>query len=149
MTEVLAIAMVLTAGLFAGGVLSIAWERVPAWKSAEPSEFQATFAHTLRRVDRLQPALLTVCLVSTIGFALSVGGGAARTLSLLAAAGLLIVLVGSVALLVPAQRRLVASASRLTTPDVERLRTRWLRGHVLRTGVALAALVLVVAAVVA
>jgi uncharacterized membrane protein len=56
-------------------------------------------------VDRLQPALLVVCLGSSIGFAAS-AGGAARALAALAAGGLLVVLVGSVARLVPVQRRL-------------------------------------------
>jgi hypothetical protein len=37
--------------------------------SSKRAEFRLAFAHTLRRVDRLHPALLVVCLVSTIGFA--------------------------------------------------------------------------------
>src|SRR5215207_1642496 len=79
---------------------AIAWERVPAWRASDLADFRTGFAHTLRRMDRLQPALLVVCLGSTIGFAGS-AGGAARTLAALAAGGLLVVLVGSVALLVP------------------------------------------------
>ena len=97
--------MVLSGGLFASGVAWIAL-------SASPPGAQATSwtsrpgLHTLRRVDRLQPALLVVCLGSTIGFAAS-AGGAARALAALAAGGLLVVLVGSVAWLVPVQRRLI------------------------------------------
>ena len=84
---------------------------------------------------------------STAGFAVS-AGGQARTPALAAAAGLAVVLVGSVAWLVPIQRRLVASETGQPVPEYERLRTQWLRGHVLRTAVALASLILVVVAAV-
>jgi Domain of unknown function (DUF1772) len=147
MKDSFATAMLLSGALFAGGVLSIAWERVPAWRAAELGDFRATFAHTLRRVDRLQPVLLVLCLGSTIGFAVA-AGGSSRTLSLVAAAGLLGVLAGSVAVLVPIQRKL-AKDPQLSSSEAERLRNRWLRGHVLRTVAALAVLVLVVIAAVA
>jgi hypothetical protein len=70
---------------------------------------------------------------------------AARTLAALAAGGLLVVLVGSVALLVPIQRRLVASESPPLSA-VEALRARWCGGHLVRTAVALACFVLAVVA---
>jgi hypothetical protein len=144
MSEWWAIPMLITGGLFAGGVVSIAWERIPAWRAAELAEFRAAFAHTLRRVDRLQPVLLVLCLISTIGFALS-ADGTARTIAGLAAASLLVVLVGSVAWLVPLQRRLVAPVAQPASV-LESWRTQWLRGHVIRTVISLAALGLAVAA---
>lgn len=148
MNNLLAVLMLLSGGLFAGGVASIAWERLPAWRSAELAEFRATFAHTLRRVDRLQPALLVVCLVSTIGFAVA-AEGSARTTALLAAVGFFVILAGSGALLVPIQRRLVSAKANLSSAEAERLRRRWLRGHVIRTVLAVAALALAVVAAVA
>jgi hypothetical protein len=117
-----AIAMLISGGLFAGGVASIAWERLPAWRATELADFRVAFAHTLRRVDRLQPALLVVCLVATIGFAFNVDG-ASQLLALLAAASFLAVLVGSGALLVPVQRRLVSSSPELPSREAERLRS--------------------------
>ena len=147
MSQWWAVPMLLSGGLFVGGVAVIAWERVPAWRATDPVDFRTGFAHTLRRVDRLQPALLVVCLGSTIGFASS-AGGAARTLAALAAGGLLVVLVGSVAVLVPIQRRLVASGSAPPPTDVEVLRARWLGGHLARTTVALACFALAVVATV-
>jgi Domain of unknown function (DUF1772) len=140
-----AIPMLLSGGLFVGGVAVIAWERVPAWRATDLVDFRTGFAHTLRRVDRLQPALLVACLGSTIGFASS-AGGAARTLAALAAGGFLVVLVGSVAVLVPIQRRLVASGSPPPPADVEALRAQWLGGHLVRTAVALACFALAVVA---
>jgi hypothetical protein len=145
MSQWWAVAMLLSGGLFVGGVVSIAWERAPAWRASDPVAFRTGFAHTLRRVDRLQPALLVVCLGSTVGFASSTGG-AARTLAMLAAAGFLVVLVGSAAWLVPIQRRLVASGSEPPSVAVEALRAQWLGGHLARTAVALAGFVLAVVA---
>jgi hypothetical protein len=146
MSALWAIPMLINAGLFAGVVVAIAWERLPAWREADLLDFQA-FAHTLGRVDRLQPALLGVCVVSTTGFALT-AGGAARMFALLGAAGFVVVFVGSGAWLVPVQRRLVASGSAQPSPELERLRTQWFRGHVIRTVLALAALSLAVIAAV-
>jgi hypothetical protein len=142
-----AIPMLISAGLFAGVVVSIAWERLPAWREADLLDFQGAFGHTLRRVDRLQPVLLAVCVVSTTGFALT-AGGTARMFALLGAAGFVVVFVGSGAWLVPVQRRLVASGPAQPSPELERLRTRWFRGHLIRTVVALAALSLAVVAAV-
>lgn len=135
-----AVLMLLSGGLFVGGVISIAWERIPAWRRTDPSEFRAAFTHTLRRVDRLQPVLLIICLASTIGFAAATDG-AARVLALLAAAGFLIVLIGSVVWLVPIQRRLTARG-RWVTQDFDRLRTHWMRGHIARSILGLAALIM-------
>jgi hypothetical protein len=92
--------------------------------------------------------LVVICLISTIGFAIS-AGGAARILALLAAAGFLVVVVGSGAWLVPIQRRLVAPGSEQSPGKTERLRRQWLRGHLMRTIVALVSFVLAVFAVVA
>jgi hypothetical protein len=147
MSDWWAVSMLITGGLFAGGVVSIAWERIPAWRRTDLPDFRTGFAHTLRRVDRLQPALLAVCIVSTIGFAIS-AGGAARTLAMLAAAGFLVILVGSVAWLVPIQRRLVASGSPQSSVSVESMRAQWFRGHLIRAALALALFTLAVAAVV-
>jgi Anthrone oxygenase len=136
--------MVVSGRLFAGGVMSIAAERVPTWRRTPLPDFRVGFAQTLRRVDRLQPALLSVCLASTIGFVVT-AAGAARTLAVVAAAGFLLILIGSVAWLVPIQRTLKAGAE-LPPAAVEGLRARWLRGHLVRTIVGVALFIVVVVA---
>jgi hypothetical protein len=45
-----ALPMLLAGGPFAGGVLSIAWERIPAWCAADLPDFRIAFAQTFRRV---------------------------------------------------------------------------------------------------
>jgi hypothetical protein len=60
MSGLWAIPMLIACGPFAGGVVWIAWECIPAWCAADLSDFQTAFAPALRRVDRLQPALLVV-----------------------------------------------------------------------------------------
>ncbi|HEY3022432.1 MAG TPA: DUF1772 domain-containing protein [Actinomycetota bacterium] len=143
MNEMWVVGMLVSGGLFAGGVMSIAWERIPAWRRTQRAEFRIGFAQTLRRVDRLQPALLSVTLASTIGFAVT-AAGSARTLAVFVAGGLLLILVGSLVWLVPIQRTL-QSGSELPAATVDELRTRWLRGHLIRAvaGVALFALAVV------
>jgi hypothetical protein len=148
MRETWSVGMLISAGLFAAGVVLIAWERAPAWRAADDASFRVEFAYTLQRMDRLQPALLLVCLISSVGFAVS-ASGTARMLAGLAAFCFVAVLVGSGAGLVPIQRRLVDPGSGLTAADVERLRTRWLDGHLIRTVVALVTFVLLVVAAVA
>ena len=148
MNDWFAISMLLSGGLFAGGVVTIAWERLPAWRATDVTEFREAFAHTLRRVDRLQPMLLVVCLASTVAFAFG-ADGAARAAAVAAAAGFLVVLVGSVAWLVPLQRRLVDRRREFERSELERWRRTWLRGHVVRTAIALIALALAVVSAVA
>jgi hypothetical protein len=148
MSEFWAAPMLITAGLFAGGVVSIAWERIPAWREAKFAAFRPAFAHTLRRMDRLQPALLVTCVISTVAFLIG-ASGMARIYAAVAGAGFLCILAGSGAWLVPVQRRLVASAADVPSPELQRLKSQWLRGHVIRTVVAMAALAFAAAAALA
>jgi hypothetical protein len=148
MSEFWAFLMLITGGLFTGGVVAIAWERIPAWRESESAAFRPAFAHTVRRMDRLQPALLLACLISTIAFAI-VAGGTNRTFAVVAAAGFLLILAGSGAWLIPVQKRLVASGADVPSPELERLKRQWLRGHLIRTFVALAALTFAAAAALA
>ena len=49
MSDVWTVAMMVSGGLFVGGVVSIAWERLPTWRNVPLTEFRGSFAHTLRR----------------------------------------------------------------------------------------------------
>lgn len=141
MKETWSIIMLLSGALFAGGMVPIVLERAPAWRAADPDTFRHDFAGTIRRVDRLQPALLFVTVISSVGFAIA-AAGIARILGAVAAGGLIAVLVGSLAGLVPLQERLSNATTTMPVSEVVQLRSRWLSGHLVRSVVAVAILIL-------
>ena len=123
--------MLIAGGLFAGGAASFAWSRVPMWRRMPVQEFIGDFKETLHRTDKVQPALLVLAIVSAAGFAIT-ADGSARVLALVGAAGFVATLAASLALLVPLQRRIVA------TPPAEadaiyEMRVRWFRGNLGRS----------------
>ena len=88
--------------------------------------------------------MLVAAIVSAAGFALS-ADGLARVLALVGAAGFIVTLSASIAILVPLQRRIVA------TPPAEakaiyEMRARWFRGHLGRSMLAVASFVAVAVA---
>jgi hypothetical protein len=135
--------MLLAGALFTGGVTWFAWMRLPAWRAMSPADFEADFAGSIRRADRVQPALLAATLVSTIGFAAQ-ATDAARTLAIAGIAGLALIMVGSGAFLVPLQRRMIKTAGGgIGRTNAAR---RWSAGHLVRTALALASFTLLVVA---
>jgi Domain of unknown function (DUF1772) len=136
--------MLIAGGLFAGGAATFAWSRVPIWRRMPVQGFVGDFEETLRRTDKVQPALLVAAIVSAAGFALT-ADGPARVLALAGAAGFVVTLAASIAILVPLQRRIV------TTPPAEakaidEMRARWFRGHLGRSLLAAASFVMVAVA---
>ena len=131
-----AILMLMSSGLFSGGVTVIAWERIPAWRALPLPEFRTEFAATIRIADRVQPALLLASIVTTIGFGIS-ASGAARTLAFAGAAGFIVTLAASAAVLVPLQRRIIASSGE-DASMLEPMRRRWFVGHFGRSALAVA-----------
>ncbi len=144
MDDIAAVLMLLAGGLFAGGAATFVWSRVPIWRRMSPSAFVSDFEQTIRWTDKVQPALLAVAAVSAIAFAV-IEDGAARVLAALAAAGFLIVLGASLAVLVPLQRRIIATPL-AQAADIEDMRTRWFTGNLGRSVVAVASFALAVVA---
>ncbi len=101
-----------------------------------PAQYLPDFAGTIHRADRLQPALLVVAIVTALGFGIS-ASGLARTLALIAAAGFLVTLIASVAILVPLQRRIIASSPQ-QSDRIEAMRRHWFNGHRGRSALATA-----------
>ena len=139
-----AILMLVFGGLFSGGATAFAWERVPAWRRMDASEFRSDFADAIHKADRIQPALLVAAIVATIGFAIS-ATGSPRTLALIGAAGFTATLIASVAVLVPLQRRIIASSTRQDVV-LEPMRRRWFLGHLGRSVMGVAAFLMAAAA---
>lgn len=139
-----AILMLVSGGLFTGGVSVFAWERVPLWRSMPLPQFRIDFASAIHKADRVQPALLLVAIVTAVGFGVT-ATGAARSLALIGASGFIVTLIASGAVLVPLQRRIIASSQQQPVA-VETMRRRWFGGHLGRSVVAVASFILVAAA---
>ena len=144
--EIFAALMVIAGGLFAGGAATFAWSRVPIWRRMAAPEFISDFDQTIRWTDKVQPALLVVATVSAVGFAVT-ADSAARVLALLGAAGFVIVLVASLAILVPLQRRIVATPPS-ETGTIDAMRVRWFSGNLGRAALSVASFALTVVAIV-
>jgi hypothetical protein len=142
--EVWAALMLVAGGLFAGGAATFAWSRVPIWRRMPPSDFVRDFEQTIRWTDKVQPALLVVAAVSAIGFAVS-ANGSARLFAALGAGGFILVLLASLAVLVPLQRRIVATPLGEGT-EIEAIRLRWFSGNLGRSLLSVASFVLMVVA---
>jgi hypothetical protein len=140
-----AILMLVFGGLFSGGAAAFAWERVPAWRRMGASEFRSDFADAIHKADRIQPALLIAAIVASVGFAIS-AAGSARILALIGGAGFVVTLIGSGAVLVPLQRRIVASPPHQAVA-LEPMRRRWFRGHLGRSVMGVASFLLAATAV--
>jgi hypothetical protein len=135
--DVWAALMLMSGGMFAGGAASFSWSRVPIWRGMEPTSFGDDFSATIRRTDKVQPALLVVAIVSAIAFALS-ADGAASALAWVGAGAFLVTLVASAAVLVPLQRRIITESTARRSA-VEEMRARWFRGHLGRSVLSVAA----------
>jgi hypothetical protein len=133
--------MLIAGGLFAGGAATFGWSRVPIWRRMPVQEFIGDFEQTLRRTDKVQPALLVAAIVAAAGFTLTTDGSA-RVLASVGAVGFAVTLAASLAFLVPLQRRIVA-----TPPEeakaIDGMRARWFRGNLGRSIVAVASFVAV------
>ena len=136
--------MLIAGGLFAGGTATFAWSRVPIWRRMPVSEFIGDFEETLRRTDKVQPALLVAAIASAVGFALA-SDGSARVLALVGTAGFVTTLATSIMILVPLQRRIVATPP-AEAKAIDEMRARWFRGHLGRSMFATASFVAVAVA---
>ena len=136
--------MLIAGGLFAGGAATFAWSRVPIWRRMPVQQFIGDFEQTIRRTDKVQPALLVATIVSAGGFALT-AEGLARVLALVGAAGFVVTLAASLAILVPLQRRIVATPP-AEAKAINEMRTRWFGGNLGRSMLAVASFVAVVVA---
>jgi hypothetical protein len=143
--NVWAVLVLLAGGLFTGSVVAFAWDRVSAWKAMPLPEFMGDFDHTINRADKIQPALLTIAIVGAVGYGLS-ATESSRLLMLVAATGFVIVMVASLVLLVPLQRRILRT-SLDEAESIKAMRERWFPGHLGRATLSVVSFGLVVIAV--
>ena len=137
--------MLAAGGIFAGGAATFAWSRVPIWRRMATPDFVGDFGETIRWTDKVQPALLVLAIAGTAAYAIG-SDGAARLVAFLAAAAFVLTLVGSVAFMVPLQRRII-SAPLSETAAIDHMRYRWFSGNLGRSVLATVAYLLAVTAV--
>jgi hypothetical protein len=121
------------ASAFPGGVL---------WRELR---FCRTLNAPSRVADKVQPALLVVTIISTAILSSSVDGSG-EVFGWVATTGFVSILLGSLVYLVPLQRRMIRTGSDPAVPIPE-MRSRWIKGHLTRTAVALASFALLAIAV--
>jgi hypothetical protein len=116
------VAMLATGGLFTGGVVWYAWERIWIWRRLELSAYAVDFRRSLRKADPALPILLVICATATAGFAWQTSG-AARTLAATGIGVLAVILVSSIVLAEPInnefRRRPKASSHRTPSACAE------------------------------
>ena len=139
-----AIVMLVAGGLFAGAVANFAWSRIPIWRAMGPAEFVTDFDKSIAVADKVQPAVLLVTIIGSVGFALT-SDSTARVLALSATAGFALTMVASLAILVPLQRRIMARGPE--SQSLEEMRLRWFRGHLGRSVLSVISLVFAAASV--
>jgi Domain of unknown function (DUF1772) len=133
-------------GLFAGGIVWYAWERVWIWRRLALHAYAVDFRRSLRKADPALPILLVISAACAGAFA-ALTDGAGRALALAGIALLAVVLVSSLILAEPINNQFRRVPEGTVPPDAERLRRRWRRFHLVRTALAVAAFTALVTAV--
>jgi Domain of unknown function (DUF1772) len=133
-------------GLFTGGVVWYAWERVWIWRRLPLAAYAVDFRRSVRKADPALPILLVVSAVGAGAFA-SLTDGAGGTLALAGIALLAVILVSSIIVAEPINSQFRRLPEGTVPPDAEALRRRWRRFHLVRTALAVAAFTALVTAV--
>jgi Domain of unknown function (DUF1772) len=133
-------------GLFTGGVVWYAWERVWIWRRLTLEAYAVDFRRSVRKADPALPILLVMCATAAGAFAW-LTDGAGRALAAAAIALLAGILVSSIVLAEPINSQFRRVAEGTVPPDADRLRRRWRRFHLVRTALAVAAFGCLVTAV--
>jgi predicted exporter len=140
------IVMLGAGGIFTGGIVWYAWERVWIWRRLTLHEYTIDFRRSLRKADPAMPILVVTCAAAAAVFAWRTGDSA-RTLAVLAIVPLATILVSSIVIAEPINSPFRRRPEGVVPPDAEHLRRLWRRFHLVRTTLAVAAFALLVVAV--
>ncbi len=138
--------MVVCTGLWAGGVLIIAVERLDRWEAMSIEDYVLDFRRVIGRDDPIMPLLAVVGIASAVVFAVTdenapgalMWPGIAMSLSALVLSG---------GVLEPIQRRYRNSARDAVLPHAEQDRATWRRLHRIRTALVVGSFMLLTGAV--
>jgi hypothetical protein len=140
------IVMLGAGGIFTGGILWYAWERVWIWRRLTLLEYAVDFRRSLRKADPAMPILLMICAAAAAVFAWRTDGEA-RALAVAGIVVLATILVSSIVVAEPINSEFRRRPEGVVPPDAERLRRLWRRFHLVRTALAVTAFYLLVIAV--
>jgi hypothetical protein len=140
------IVMLAAGGLFTGGVVWYAWERVWIWRRLTLREYAVDFRRSVRKADPALPILLVTSGAAAGVFA-SLADRTSRTLALAGIGFLALILVSSIIVAEPINSRFRRLPEGEVPSDAERLRRLWRRFHLVRTALAVAAFAFLVTAV--
>ncbi len=143
-----AMLMLLFGGLATGGIWVIAVDRLAVWNRMSVVEYATDFRRTLKHVDPMMPIFMSLSGLGAILFSIH-SSGTSRVLGWLGLTCLAVIMVGSALLGEPINSKFRRLAEGTPPEGAEELRAFWRRFHFARTGVAVAALVFLIAAVIA
>ncbi|OBI80325.1 anthrone oxygenase family protein [Mycobacterium sp. 1245805.9] len=138
--------MALFAGLFGGGILIVAVERLNLWRRMPVDQYVVDFRRSLYRLDPMMPILGALAGVSAVIFALNSSGRAAA-LAWVGTGLIGVIMVASILIAEPINSKFRRLSEGEAPDGVDQLRVTWRRFHLARTAVALAALACLAAAV--
>jgi hypothetical protein len=138
--------MIAACGLFAGGIFTIAVERLNVWRRMPIDQYAVDFRRSVYRMDPLMPIMGTISALGAVVFALNSDGRAAA-LAWIGVALIAVIMVASIAIAEPMNSRFRRLPEGHAPEGAEQLRIRWRRFHWVRTAVALALLACLAAAI--
>src|SRR3990167_6913911 len=127
MEVILVFIMIISSGLFTGGVLTITWGRLSVWKKMNPQSFKEDFGRTIRITDKLQPILLVSTILSAAIFSFT-QDGIEQVLIWVATGCFALTFIASIIVLVPLQKHILNS-----TQSPMHMYANWQQGHMGRT----------------
>jgi hypothetical protein len=137
--------MVAFGGLFAGGILVVAVERVNLWRRMPIDQYVIDFRRSLYRLDPLLPIMGTLSALGAVVFALNSDRHAA-VLAWIGVALIAMVMIASIALAEPMNSKFRRLPEGQAPEGAEQLRITWRRFHFARAIVAVGALACLAAA---
>jgi hypothetical protein len=138
--------MVAAGGLFSGGILFVAVERVNQWRRMPIDQYVVDFRRALYRLDPLLPILGALSALAAVVFALNSGGPPAL-LAWIGSALIALIIIASIVIAEPMNSKFRRLTEGQAPERVDEIRVRWRRFHWARTALALTAFACLAAAV--
>ena len=139
--------MLVSSGLWAGGILIFAVERTNLWRRMPIDQYAVDFRRSLFRVDPMMPILGVTAGTAATVFALQ-HSGAASGLACVGLGFIVLVVVASITIAEPINSKFRRLPEGQAPEGAEHYRTLWRRFHAMRNLTALAALACLAAAAV-